>query len=174
LSLDTVVLDACFLIGLRDVGKLALLGEVAQSLNWSLLIPEDAYTECTLKTDERSAEIKRLISSTMVKTCQPDPKTLQEFSNRYLGLGKGETAALAFAFSCKQKNDPVIIITSDHRPIRVAETLGIQTITTLDFFTKAYQLKLMSQQEVTDLVPLLKKYMWLSDKAINQFLSRIV
>jgi predicted nucleic acid-binding protein len=146
------------MIGLRDVGKLTLLQKVAELLNWSLLIPEDAYAECTFKID-KSTEIKGLISSSTVRICQPSIEILVEFNNRYLGLGKGETAALAFAFTCQQKNDPVIVITSDHRPIRIAETLGIETITSLDFFQRAYELKLMSKQEVLDLVPQLKKYM---------------
>ena len=171
--MDTVLLDACFIIGLRDVGKLALLGKVAQLLNWSLLIPEDAYSECTFKTDERSIEIQKLISTQVVKTCQPPADILEEFRNRYLGLGKGETAALAFAFSCKQKNDPVIVITSDQRPIKIAERLGIKTLTTLDFFTKVYDLNIMSKEEMIQFAPSLKKYMWLSDKAISEFLVTI-
>jgi predicted nucleic acid-binding protein len=167
------MLDACFIIGLRDVGKLSLLGKVAQLQNWSLLIPEDAYSECTFKTGERSTEIRRLVSTKVITTCQPPPGILEEFRNRYMSLGKGETAALASAFSCKQSGDPVIVITSDQRPTKIAERLGIQTMTTLDFFIKVYELNLMSREEVIAITPVLKKYMWLSDKAISEFLAAV-
>jgi predicted nucleic acid-binding protein len=161
------------MIGLRDVGQLSLLQKVAQTLNWSLFIPEAAYCECTFKP-EKSVEIANLVASHTVQKCQPPDDVLNEFNNRYLGLGKGETAALAYAFTCQQKDDPAIVITSDHRPRKIAEKLGIQTITVLDFFKKANDLKLLSKQEVLALIPLLKRYMWLSEQAVDTFRDSII
>jgi len=169
----TVILDACFMIGLRDIGQLTLLPKVAQALNWLFFIPEAAYSECTFKA-ERSTEIEALVASHTVQRCQPPSDILTGFSNRYFGLGKGETAVLAYAFACQQNNGLPIVITSDHRPIKIAQALDIETITVLDFLKKAYDLQLLLKQEVLALIPLLKKYMWLSDQTLTKFQKSIV
>lgn len=166
------MLDACFMIGLRDCGKLALLPKVAKLLSWKLIIPEAAYAECTAKKST-SSQIKKLVSNKSVEVRQAPPDVLSKLQNRYANLGKGEIEALAFAVSCKEENDRAIVITSDQRPCKVASELGIQTLSTLDFFKKVYELGLMTKKEMYAFIPTLKNYMWLSSKVTEDFLDTL-
>lgn len=166
-----MLLDACFVIGLRDCRKTFLLPRVASLLSWRLYIPEAAYNECTAKTAD--PDLCKMIADGFIIRCASQRSTLERIHDRYPSLGKGEVDAIAYAVSCSKANQSVIVITSDQRPIKVASELGIKTLTTLDFFKKVYELKIMSREEMYALIPLLKNHMWLSAKALDDFRNGI-
>jgi predicted nucleic acid-binding protein len=167
-----VLLDACFIIGLRDCNKTFLLPKVANLLSWKLLIPNAAYNECVARTVDPN--LCEMISENLIVPCQSRPEIFAKIRERYSSLGNGEIDALAHAISCKEKKDPVIMITSDQRTIKVANEIGIKTLTTLDFFRKVYELKLMTKEEMHKFIPVLKQHMWLSPKVLDDFRNEIV
>jgi predicted nucleic acid-binding protein len=166
-----VLLDACFLIGLRNCNKTFLLPEVANLLSWKLLIPSAAYNECVAKTVDPN--LCEMISKGLIVLCQSPPEVFAKIRERHSSLGNGEIDALAYAISCKEKKDPVIMITSDQRPIKVANEMGIKTLTTLDFFKKVCELGLMTKEEMHKFIPVLQKHMWLSPKVLDDFRNEI-
>lgn len=170
--MDTIVLDACFTIALRDSQKLSLLPQVAKKLSWNLLIPKTVFKECTVKKPH-GLPIKRMVSTKTIKICYPTSNVLNKISNRYANLGKGEIEALAFATSCKEKNESVTIISDDQSACKVAKELKIPTMGTLGFFGKVYKLGLMTKKEIYEFVPTLATHMWLSQKVIHDFLKNI-
>lgn len=170
--LEIVLLDACFLIGLRDCDKTFLLPRVANLLSWKLLIPNAAYNECVAKTADPN--LNEMISKDLIVLCQSRPEVFAKIQERYPNLGKGEIDALAYAVSCKEKKDPIIMITSDQRTIKVASEISIKTLTTLDFFKKVYELKLMTKEELHKFIPVLQKHMWLNPKVLDDFRNEIV
>ena len=167
-----VLLDACFIIGLRDCGKTHLLLEVAQRLSWNMYIPKAAYEECIAKKDDQI--LCKMISEGTIIICESPPDIFSKYRNRYSSLGDGEIDALAFALSPERKGgNPIMMVTSDKRTIRVAKDLNVKTITTLDFFKYVYQLGLMTKEEMYRFAPTLKENMWLSDKVLGDFLKGI-
>lgn len=166
-----VLLDACFIIGLRDCNTTLLLPKVADLLSWKLYIPTAAYKECTAKTVD--PKLREMISNGSVIPCQSKRDMFEKIRNRYPSLGNGEIDALAYATARNKGNDLVIMITSDQRTIKVAGELGVKTLTTLDFFKKVYELKLMTKEEMYALIPLLEKHLWLSPKALYNFRNEI-
>lgn len=169
--LAIVLLDACFIIGLRDCNKTFLLPKVASLLSWKLHIPNAVYKECIARSVDPN--LSEMMSSGLVIPCQSKRDMFQKIRDRYPSLGNGEIDALAYATSCDKTDDPVMMITSDQRTIKVASELSVKTLTTLDFFKNVYKLKLMTKEEIHELIPLLEKRMWLSSKALDNFRSEI-
>lgn len=170
--MDTILLDACFIIGLRDCGKTRLLLEVAKLLSWKLYLPQAVYEECIAKKDDPL--LCEMISKGQITLCKSPPTLFLKCRDRYSGLGNGELDALAFALSLIPKeDDPISMITTDQKTLKIAKNLGINTLTTLDFFKNAYKLKLMTRDEIHQFVPILKEKMWLSDKVLTDFLREI-
>ena len=166
-----MLLDACFIIGLRDVNKIRLLPKVASLLSWKVYLPKAAYDECVAKTAD--PYLSKMMSNGLVSLCQSRHDIFERIRDRYPSLGKGEIDALAYAISCDKKNDSVTMVTSDQRTIKIANELNVKTLTTLDFFKKAYELKLMTKQEIHNLIPLLERTMWLSPKILDNFRHEI-
>jgi predicted nucleic acid-binding protein len=160
------------MIGLRECNKTFLLPKVANLLSWKLLIPSAAYNECIAKTVDPN--LSKMISQGLITPCQSRAEIFAKLRERYSKLGVGEIDALAYASSCVERNCPVTMITSDQRTIKVAREIGINTLTTLDFFKKVYELKLMTKEEMHQFIPILKKYMWLSQSVLDKFRSEIV
>jgi len=166
-----VLLDACFVIGLRDCNKTFLLPKVAPLLSWKVYIPNAVYKECTVRASDQNLD--ELIANGSVIPCQSERDVFEKIRERYPNLGIGEIDALAYATSCDKRKGAVLMITSDQRPIKVASELGIKTLTTLDFFKKVYELRQMTKEEMYELIPLLEKHMWLSPKALDNFRNEI-
>jgi len=169
--LEIVLLDACFVIGLRDCDKTFLLPKIASLLSWKVHIPNAVYDECTAKTVDPN--LCEMIENGQIILCQSERGLLKKIRERYPSLGNGEIDALAYATSHNDGTDSVMMITSDQRTIKVASELGVKTLTTLNFFQKVYELKLMTKKEIYELIPLLEKSMWLSPKALDDFRNEI-
>lgn len=149
-----------------------MLPKVANLLSWKLLIPNAAYNECIAKTTD--SKLCEMIEKGLIVLCRSRSQVFAKIRERYPSLGRGEIDALAYAASCKEKKDSVIMITSDQRTIKVASEMGIKTLTTLDFFKKVYKLKLMTKEEMHKLISALQEHMWLSPEVLDNFRNEIL
>ena len=168
-----VVLDACFLILLRDTGRLNLLGMVSESMDWCYYVPEAVYLEATARMPEVSA-VEQLVGDSVVNRCvAPDP-LCNNLSARYPRLGRGEVEALAYALTEKDRGEEVLVVSDDGRAEKAAERLGLEIVSTLDFLGSCHVSGVMSGDEVRGYLPLLKSRNFeVKEEELRRFLASL-
>jgi len=153
--LIVVVLDACFLILLRDTGRLDLLGKVSGPMDWSYYVPEAVYGEATARMPEGLA-VKRLTEDGTMSRCVAPDELCSRLSVRYPRLGRGEVEALAYAATERDRGEDVLVVSDDGKAEKAAEQLGLEIIGTLDFLGSCNKTGVMSGYEIRGYLSVLK------------------
>lgn len=165
------VLDACFLIALRDCKRLDLLTEVAEELSWKLVACEAVYAESTVKA-ALSLQLKQMVSDSIIEVPKIVPDTLLKMRARYPSLGAGEIESLSYAVQRKDEDgEPPLLFSDDRRARKAATDLGIPTVSMLDFLKKIHRHGIMTSDEIREFLPELSQHMWLTKEIMQEFLK---
>ena len=167
--MTTIVADACFLITLDDTGNLTLLRRAKQELGWKVIVPDAVYRESTRKDSER---LKPLLDYLIKEQVDSVPEHADRLTRRYPMLGKGEVEAMAYVLG-QEKDDGIVIVSDDQRAKKAIQEQGLAYMSTLDFLSQMCQASLISREEILVCLPKLRKAMWITDGAIDAFISKL-
>ena len=167
-----VVLDACFLIVLRDTGRLDLLGKVAQPMSWVYYAPESVYSEATVRRPVAEA-VKRLVEEGTIHRCVVPEPLCSQLKTQYPSLARGEVEALAFAVFERYRGEEVLVVSDDVKTNKAAGKLGLDILGILDFLSSCHGSGIMSGEEVKSYLPSLRRNFEIEEDKLKKFLASL-
>jgi predicted nucleic acid-binding protein len=167
--LIVVVLDACFLIVLRDTGRLDLLGKVAQPMSWVYYAPEAVYSESTARRPTAET-VERLVEEGTIHRCVVPEPLCSQLKTQYASLARGEVEALAFAVTERDRGEEVLVVSDDVKAKNAAGDLGLDVLGILDFLRSCHGAGVMSGEEVKRYLPSLRRNFEIKEDKLKKFL----
>lgn len=164
------LLDADFIIHLRQMGCSQILIDMATKNNWTILLPQKAKLEATRKQSLDPA-LQAQIGNGFIKEVSCNRLTFDNLKVLHANLGEGELESLSIAYDCLDNRLTSYLILSDDTKARNrAKDYQIPSADTLVFLALANHLGLLPKQKVMDYLKSLAKHSFTPNAARLQLL----
>ena len=147
------------IIFFTKLNKLNLLSK----LYGLIIITKEVESELLSNNKPDSELIKRAIKENLIAVRSPS-------NNLDLSLGKGENSAINLALELKDQ-----LIIDDSRGIKVAQSLGIETLRTTSVVLSAVRKKTITKKEALDLInKIIEKGYYISVRYYKELIDKLI
>ena len=136
--------------------------DLLKRLYSSIIITKEVEEELLFQNKPDSELIKRAIEKNLIIIQSP-------LSNLDLSLGKGENSAINLALELKKQ-----LIIDDSRGIRVAQSLGVETLRTTSVILSAVKKKMITKKEALGIINnIIEKGYYISVKYYKELIDNL-
>ncbi|MEK6893862.1 MAG: hypothetical protein AABX10_00185 [Nanoarchaeota archaeon] len=147
------------IIFFTKINKLELLSRLYSNI----IITKEVEDELLSNNKPDSELIKRAIKENLISVKSPS-------NDLDLSLGKGENSAINLALELKDQ-----LIIDDSRGIRVAQSLGIETLRTTSVILSAVRKKVITKKEALDLInKIIEKGYYISVRYYKELIDKLI
>lgn len=166
------MLDANFIINLKEIECSYLLSHVSKKLGWTYYLTPKVKEESTVQSP-LDLEIVSQIQEGIIVNISCNKMTFNFLKGIYGGLGDGELEAISIINDCIDKTfSQYLFFSNDNKAVARAEELGMKSQGILTFLKLCNDYNIISKQEVIKYVSKLKNFT-IKPNDYNQFVSTL-
>lgn len=145
-----IVVDASFIIGLREISALHLLIEASKRMNIKFIIPDGVLVEVSRKANSDTGKIVEAIGDGIIEKRTPHRDEFEKLRNRYPRLGRGELEAITIAKSGSYSDCILLLDDGDAR--KLASSSEVEFHGLIWFLEQCCHRKVLDKNRTLDLL----------------------